>query len=222
MEPETLTVIFKGIGMILSISGGIAMGYYGFLLYKNGAGTGRDLAVFEVGQIKIKAHSVGSVVMATAFLWVWAGVALSPNIEKENGKIRVYSFNTPNYNIEAESLQTNISMPDWKVDKDPQYVTHIFKDAIHKYSSEQKNKLRLNDKPANYDPDSIKFERTQNGDYFITAKVESGSASTSLVFEPSNLEGKLVFVPKGFKNFSSKNPDPNKPTTPNPQKFPLK
>lgn len=212
MEPETLTVVFKGIGMILSISGGIAMGYYGFILYKNGAGAGRDLAAFEVGPVRIKAHSVGSVVMATAFLWAWAGVALSPNMEKENGRIRVYSLHATNYKVEAEPLLTSIAMSDWKVDRDPQHITHIFRDAIYKHSSGQKSKLKLNDKPARYDPNSIKVEQTQNGNYFVTAKVESGSAWTSLGFETSNLSGRLAFIPKCVKNTSSSNTDPNKPS----------
>ena len=33
MEPETLTIVVKGIGMVLAILGGIAIGYYGFRLY---------------------------------------------------------------------------------------------------------------------------------------------------------------------------------------------
>lgn len=74
MDPITLTVVFKGLGMLLVITGGIWIARYGFHLYKDGAGHGRDQAAFEFGELKIKAHSVGSVVMSTAFLWAFAGV----------------------------------------------------------------------------------------------------------------------------------------------------
>jgi hypothetical protein len=212
MELETLTVVFKGIGMILTISGGILIGYYGFRLYKNGVGAGRDHAVFEVGPVSIKAYSVGSVVMATAFLWAWAGVALSPNIEKDNDRIHVYSFHAANYKVETEPLLTKIPMSEWNVNKDPQQVALIFRDAIYKHPSGQRNKLELNDKPARYDPNSIKVDQTQNGKYLITAKVESGSAWTSLGFETSNISGRLAFIPKCVKNAAYSNTDPNKPS----------
>lgn len=209
MEPETLTIIFKGIGMVLALFGGIAIGYYGFRLYKDGAGTGRGSAAFEVGPVKVKAHSVGSVVMATAFLWAWAGVALSPNLEKENDRIHVYSFHAPVYKVEAESVVTTASASDWMIEKDPQKMMRVFREALRKRSPSKQYKLKLNDQPAHYDLNSIKVEQTNYGNYFVTAKVKNESSWASLSFEPTNISGQLAFVPTGVEKSSSCGSDPN-------------
>lgn len=219
MQPETLTIAFKGIGMVLTIFGGIAIGYYGFRLYKDGAGTGRDFAALEVGPVKLKARSVGSVVMATAFLWAWAGVALSPNFEKENERIHVYSFQAPDYKVDVEPVVSSVGTSDPTIERDPEQVKLIFQDAIRKQPAGQKGKLRLNDQPARYDLSSIEVEQTRYGNYLVTAKVENRSSWASLAFEATNLCGQLAFVPKGVEKSSSNDSDANQ--LPRPERLPL-
>lgn len=213
MKPETLTIIIKGVGMALAFIGGIAIARYGFRLYKDGAGMKRDLAVFEFRSFKLKAHSVGSIVMATAFLWAWAGVALSPNLEKENGRIHVYSFQSPQYKVEAEPVVSTVYASNRLVESDPQQAKRIFRDAINRESFGQKRLLRLNNQPARFDLSSIGVKQTEHGGYLVTAKVKSGSAWASLAFEPTNLCGQLAFVPKGVPDFSISS-DPNHPVKP--------
>ena len=54
MDPITLTIAFKGIGMLAAIGGGIWVARYGFHLYKDGTGSNRDRAAFEIGPVKMK------------------------------------------------------------------------------------------------------------------------------------------------------------------------
>ncbi len=212
MEPETLTIVVKGIGMVLAILGGIIMGNYGFRLYKDGVGAGRDLAVFEVGIVKLKAHSIGSIVMATAFLWAWAGVALSPNLEKENGRIHVFSFQAPGYEVEVGSVVTRLDMSNWSIKQDPRQVQGLFRDAVQKQALGQNGILKLNGQPACYDLSSVRVKQTNSGKYLVTAKVESGESWANLAFEPAMQGHQLAFVPTGVDKSSSDDSDPNQPS----------
>lgn len=117
MNEIALTVIFKGIGMLSAIVGGILIARWGVHLYKDGVGSNKDHAGFEVGPIRIKTKSVGSVVMSTAFLWAYAGVLLSPNIDKDGEKYQVTSINASDINFQSKELMVDVKSE--KVQNDP-------------------------------------------------------------------------------------------------------
>lgn len=203
MAPETLTILVKGCGMILAMFGGILVARYGFLLYKSGAGAGRDLVAFEISSIKIKAHSVGSAAICTAFLWVWAGVALSPNLEKEKDSVRVYSFRVSGNEVEAESILALARIPSQARPENPEDLVGHFRSAITGKTSAGKYALRINGEPAKYDPNSIEIENVNSGEYILTATAETASSSVNLAFEPVMWGKQLTFVPRATKNASS-------------------
>jgi hypothetical protein len=127
MKPEILIIIFKGVGMVMAFIGGIIIANYGYRLFKNGAGHKRDLIVFEYQSFKLTAHSVGSIVMASAFLWAWAGVLLSPNLERKNDSIRIFSFQTPEITVETGALSSDINVSNLNIEKKPNKLNVPFK-----------------------------------------------------------------------------------------------
>jgi hypothetical protein len=99
-------VVVKGTGMLLLIAGGLFALAWGYRLFRDGAGHGPESLALEVGDLRFSARSVGSVVMATAAFWAWAGVYISPNLEREKDTLRIYSFETSGVKIETPELAT--------------------------------------------------------------------------------------------------------------------
>lgn len=198
MDPIILTVTFKGIGMLLAIIGGILIARYGFHLYKDGAGSGRDRAAFEVGPVKIKAHSVGSVVMATAFIWAWAGVVLSPNLDKKGEEWRVYSFKTPEMSLKSLAVSAALIKPDEAIKSKPEELKKLLGFALANSETLRAGKVvELNGKPAVYDLQSIRALKSESGLYLVTMDIKTENKTATLAFEPKVQGNRVVFVPTG-------------------------
>lgn len=198
MDAITLIVAFKGVGMLLALAGGIWIARYGYHLYKDGAGMGRDQAGFEVGKVKIKAHSVGSVVMSTAFLWAWAGVTLSPNMERKGDAIRIYSMSSPMGSLEALALTTKTAQP-ISVISDPDILKALLGEAIADTTRKRSAPLaRLDGKPAFIDLSSVKVVPSGTGDYLLRTQIIAGGKTTPLMYQASLDKGAITFVPSGF------------------------
>jgi hypothetical protein len=195
-----LIITFKGVGMLLAILGGLIIARYGFRLYRDGAGSGRDQAGFEIGPIKVKAQSVGSVVMATAFLWAWAGVVLSPNLEREGETVRIYSFVTPAGDLKTQSVTTKIPAQSSALKNNPEELKKLLQKAVSN-SKETKAGVfaELNGKPASIDASLIDASKDASGDYLLSTKIKSGAESVTVVFEPKIGDSKIVFTPSSFK-----------------------
>lgn len=197
MDSITLTVVFKGLGMLLVIAGGIWIARYGFHLYKDGAGYGRDQAAFELGKLKIKAHSVGSVVMSTAFLWAFAGVLLSPNMEKNGDTIRVYSLRTPAGELEALALTTrSVDLPSIK--SDPEKLKALLGEAVvdtRRKEGSSSPLARLDGKPASIDISSIKAIPSGTGDFLLWTQVTAEGETVALKYEATLDKGSVTFIP---------------------------
>ncbi len=179
-------IIVRGLGMVLLIAGGIACLHYGFRLYRRRTGSHSDLAEFEVGPVRISAHSVGSIVMATAFLWAWAGVTVCPSLEKRNG-VTVVTSGFVWAPTDAPSASA--------VEQDPDRLQSLFRDAIKSQSGGQDGALQVDGQPAQYDPASVKIRPTEPGKYAATVMAQSGSSSVELEFKPQMVGGRLAFVP---------------------------
>lgn len=197
MQPEALTIVVRGIGMVLLIAGGLASLLCGFHVYQRGVGPKRDLAAFELGPVKLKANSVGSVVMATAAIWAWLGVSICPSIEKSANGIRVYSLQTSSNNqVKVPSFETSAWLDPSMAKTDPNQLESLFRDAVARQSWCQDNPVALDGKPARVDPNSIIAEGVGSGGYVLSARVRAGSSWVQLAFEPSITCGKVAFVPK--------------------------
>ncbi len=198
MEPVLLTIYMKGIGTILLILGGIAAIYFGFSVYKEGAGKGAGRLAFEAGPIKLKAHSVGSVIMGTAFLWALAAVWLSPNLEQKKDQIRVYSFNTwdPNFKapVFATSMPANIAET---LEADPDALKKSLKATLGDLADHGSPLVELNGKPAKFDVGSIRTLRTESGKYLLTTDLTGNGVKATVAFEPKVEKSKILFVPAG-------------------------
>lgn len=198
MDPVMLIVVFKGIGMLTAIVGGILVARYGFHLYKDGAGSGRDRAAFEAGPLKIKAHSVGSVVMASAFMWAWAGVALSPNLDKKGEEVKVYSFKTPETSIKSLAVTASLVNPNEAIKSNPEELKKLFGFALANMETSKAGKvIELNGKPAVYDLNSIRTLKSETGQYLVTTDIKTADHKATLAFEPKVQNDRVVFVPTG-------------------------
>ena len=197
MDPITLTVAFKGLGMLMVIAGGIWIARYGYHLYRDGAGHGRDQAAFEFGKLKIKAHSVGSVVMSTAFLWAFAGVLLSPNMERKGNDIRIYSMSTPTGELEALALTTKSAVPP-SLKSDPEKLKALLGEAASDTTRKGAPPLaRLDGKPASIDMASIKAIPSNNGDLQLWTQITTGDKTASLRYQAVLSKDTVTFVPAG-------------------------
>lgn len=204
MDPVTLTVIFKGAGMVLIILfGGLAV-HYGFHLYRDGAGSGRDRYAIEIGPLKATANSVGSVVMATGFLWAWAAVTISPNLDKKGDEIRVYSFETPAGELTSRELVVRV--PKHKVPPDAQLkqppslplneVKGLLQNAVKAEEAKQgKSVVYLAGKPATIDFGTLAATKGDRGNVQLTAAVKSDAKTEEISFDARVTDGKLIFVP---------------------------
>lgn len=208
-DPILLTIIFKGVAMLLAIVGGVIVARYGFHLFKDGAGHGREHIAVEVGSLKVKAQSVGSVVMATAFLWVWAGVWLSPNLDK-NG-VRVYSFKTPEMKLEslAVSIPVNPYSQNFKMNSDE--LKKLLQSALtNKVAMKGDGLVELNGRPAVFDLSSIRTLKSESGGYLVTTEVTAGEARATVAYKPKLKGRKVLFVPAGIGTPANDSQSPHK------------
>lgn len=200
MNPETLTILFKGMGMLLALVGGILVARYGYHLYRDGAGHGRDEAGFEVWNVRVKAHSVGSVVMSTAFLWGLLAVWLSPNLERAGDTVRVYSLQAPGGNVEVRELAANAEAEPKTVTSDPARLKVLLTEAVA--NTNQTPPLAplatLDGKPAVIDVLSIKAVPGESGSLLLWTLIHSDGKSASIQYQPKEEKGKVTFVPVGF------------------------
>lgn len=204
MDPVTITVIFKGFGMVLIILvGGLAV-HYGFRLYRDGAGSGKDHYAIEVGPIKATANSVGSVVMATGFLWAWAAVAISPNLDKKGDEVRVYSFETPAGELTSRELVAQIPKfsisHDVKDDNPPSLtldeIKRLLQNAVKAEEAKKgKSVVSLAGMPATIDFGTLAATKDNKGEVHLTADVKSATKTEEISFQARVNEKKLIFVP---------------------------
>jgi len=193
MVETVVTIIIRGVGMVLLIVGGIASLHYGFGLYKTRAGAQKDLAAFEIGPVKIRAHSAGSIVMATAFVWGWAGVMICPSLQKSGGTVLVTSGMVwaPSGAPSAAAVEGN-----------PGQLQSLFSEAIRNQPADPAGTVQVNGQPAQYDPSSIKVRSTEPGKYAATVTARSGSSAVEVEFKPQMVDGKLAFVPAAAEKSS--------------------
>lgn len=193
MDPILLTVAFKGTAALLVIVCGFLVARYGFYLYRDGAGSGRDKAAFEAGPIKMKAQSVGSVVMGTAFLWAWAGVVISPNLDKKGEDWNI-SFTTPDMDLKALAVTTSLSVPEDEIKREPEKLKKLFEVALAQPKTNAKS-IKLDGKLAVYDTGTIRTYKSESGSYIITTNVKSEDKAATVAFEPVVQGARVTFVP---------------------------
>ncbi|CAN7780881.1 hypothetical protein LJR296_007994 [Cupriavidus necator] len=202
MDPVILTVLFKGLGMLLVIIGGVAALRYGFHLYKDGAGTGPGDIAFELGRIKVKARSAGATVMATAFLWAWIGTTLSPNLDRRGGDIRVYSFTTPHGDLNMQALAAKVPRNGSNATKDPQKLKNLLERAVEEAGKNGRDGIvEINGQSAKVDLSAIDVTQSASGKLTLSTKVLSSKESAVVKLEPRLDSGTVTFYPTGVEVF---------------------
>jgi hypothetical protein len=194
MDAITLTVTFKGAGMVLLIIGGIYALYKGFRLYQEGAGVGKDNIILQFGKLKATGRSVGSVVMVTAFAWGGLGVMISPNLDKQGEHIKVYSFKTPQGEVTTRSIQSGVKNAA-SVAGSPEMLTKVFNRTIELELKKYGELVEVNGKPAEIDAATIKITKNLAGKVLVTASARGELQSATITFEPQAERNRIVFLP---------------------------
>lgn len=199
MDPIVLTVAFKGVAGILAILIGFLVARYGFHLYKDGVGAGRDSAAFSAGKIQIRAQSVGSVVMGTAFLWAWAGVFVSPSLNKTGSDWVVSEVK-----VRQEKLDDLVNGPPLKVGISEQFdltksdtgeLKSLLAEALNKSANRsQSMKIPNFDEFKRVSPESIQALKTESGSYILAAPIDAGSGLTRVAFTPRHTGNEIQFL----------------------------
>ena len=96
--PLTLTIGTRAVGMVLLIIGGILALWFGYRLFTSGTtASPQTRMIVQFAKLKISAHSVGPVVMATAVLWAWLGYQISPTLKTSNAGSEVAYKQSPSH-----------------------------------------------------------------------------------------------------------------------------
>jgi len=136
--------------------------------------------------------------MGTAFLWAWAGVAISPNLDKKGDDWKV-SFSAPDLNLKSLSIAASLPTADEKVKTDPEELKKLFAIALRNQESTKLEKLvKLNGSLATIDPQSIGSLKSETGQYLVTTEIKTKDRTATLAFEPKFQNSQVIFVPAGI------------------------
>jgi hypothetical protein len=213
MNPLVLSVLFKGIGMLLAILGGLMIAYYGYQIFRYGQSNKEESIVFALGKTKINARSSGAVIMATAFMWGWLGYLLKPNVEPSKAP-RVYLFSTPEFNFTSQPLPSGVRMQEHGNKISPEQLRTLFHAAALNQKTTEKSKsiLELDGKAAQIDAGTIRYLKSETGRYVLTTRVTTDDKSALVAYEPVLENGTILFIPAGVRKylpeaeFQKKNP----------------
>ena len=193
MDPVTMTVFFKGIAMILAILGGVLAILFGYKLFDRGIGQNSDDAQFEFGKVKISVKSVGGVLMGTSFLWVYAGVLLSPNLEKTGEDYRIFSFQIAGIEalIPSFSMFVSADSPEDLLGNS-ELLAEYFSRGFE--NSSLAAHTLLNGESSTFFPGSV-VVLTDDGDIRLATRLASDEAQALVYFETDYENGILTFIP---------------------------
>lgn len=200
MDPATLTIFFKGVGMFLAIGAGIATVRYGYHLYKDGAGHGKDKIAFELGNISITASSVGSVVMSTAVLWGVIAINLSPSYLQNQDSVEVTSTQSIQNLKIPELISTPVLHPEQTLGNASELksilaASHLAENETNWRVSGQH--LTFGDATMRLSPDSSSYFRNEEGKAFVLVSLQRGDERARVVFSPTvNDFGQISFRPE--------------------------
>lgn len=84
-----VTILVRAALAALLVLGGVLALYFGYRLYRTGAGLAADDTKIETKQIKINLRNVGAGVMLTAVAWAGLGYLTTPSFKSAGGDVTV-------------------------------------------------------------------------------------------------------------------------------------
>mgnify|MGYP005858600421 CR=1 FL=1 len=178
-SPVIVALLIRRVISLGLLFGAILALWYGFRLYKNGAGLGSNHIVAEYGELRVCANSIGAALMITACGWASLVVLSAPKYSNGPDGEVVEIASTGEIVIDADSIDGYVG------------ATQLFRDAV----SSSKNNLVLYGKPATVDLENISqhVRLSENGNYLIGAKVQNSNGnSVYTVFEAASEDGAKV------------------------------
>lgn len=181
-SPVIITLLIRGVISLGLLCGAILALFYGFRLFRNGAGLGSSHIVAEYGEFRVRANSIGAAVMVTAFGWASLVVWSAPTYSNELGQA-----------VQIASTG-ELSIEDGPIDGYAK-AAELFRDA----AKSPKNKLKLNGEPATIDLENVsqQVRLSPSGNFLIGAKIKNAKGkSVYTVFEAKSEGGtKVSFQP---------------------------
>jgi|WetSurMetagenome_2_1015567.scaffolds.fasta_scaffold176935_2 hypothetical protein len=198
MDEISLTIIVKGVGMVLLIFGGFAQIFVGFKLYKDGTGSIPEKSSMQFGKFRLNTNSVGSLIMGTAAIWAGFAVQMNPSIKLDHDKKEVFSFLDSPDALQLPVLKASPSnAPSEQGDLKPDQLKGYFSAAVEAASSVKGggNNLTINGKPAYFDLNNLTALTSDRGEYYVSSEIRSESAAARITYVPKFHDGKLLFMP---------------------------
>lgn len=200
MDPVILTIILRSVAAFLLIFGGYLQIRYGYKLYANEAGIQADESSFEVGNIKLRPRTVGSVVMSTAFLWAFCSLWAIPTYEKTPEWQKVFSLRNPDIDLTIPVLLSK-KIGNLNKLKDELVVLQAYRNAIEnaKSSKTEPISLKIDNKPVEIKLGSYTTNKKGKEIEEIVQEIKTSKGNLSLKFKPEIKGRKLIFVPEDVK-----------------------
>lgn len=208
MSDVTFVITIRGLFVLFLAIGAIVALILGYRLYKHGAGLGRDNVVFKYKGCEIKAGTVGSVLMITAWIWVGVGAWVCPTLNMSDGTT-IVSHNVP---LDVAPIVTYPTASVASVMSDPEMLRLHVRESIEAYTSNPNNVVALCGEPARYDPNSVEIRWSSDGWHRAEACLKSEYrefSSLKLSFNVSSHDDKIVLRPWACTRVFSPNRDPN-------------
>lgn len=201
VNPTNLTLVIRGLGLMLLIVGGIYALYAGFRIIQRER-TGSARATFKILGASFTANGIGAVVMMTAGVWAYLGVRMAPNLAMDpTGNTRVYAFVTEKGRATVPELAAVKSGPSTatleNLDRDG--VLRTFKQSVVA-TQEGPWLATVQGSPARLDLRAATAEKTADGKWQVLAPLLTGfhpqKYGALITFEPESKGGKTAFVPQ--------------------------
>jgi hypothetical protein len=195
MNSAMITVIIHGVlAFCLAVGGWLAL-RYGFVLFREGHGTGRSGASIAFGKLfKASANSVGAVLMITAVAWGWLAVTALPNYSSPQERV-AYTFHTPTGDVKVPELSV-ASNDATNVTIEPAQLLPDFKLVVAKANQSHKLTPTISGHSAPFDLDSVRYFTDSAGKGSFSTKFMTDGESALVTYRALKSGDKIVFMPE--------------------------
>ena len=212
MNSAMLTVIVHGLLAIGLVIGGILALRYGFVLFREGPGTGRSAATISFGRaFKATANSVGAVLMITAVGWGFLAVTALPNYKSPQEQV-AYIFNTPSGVVKAPEL--SLAGAAWTAAHGKGELLGHFREVLNDANRRGHLAPAISGQVGTFDSAKA-YVRNVSGKITFEAPVQAGADSAALTYRAITRDGITVFRPEAAEVTSAA--AENKSPTENPK-----
>lgn len=200
MDPVTLTIAIRGLGLLFLVLGGVYALRRGFHIIQTGRGD-RSRATFKFLGLSSTASGVGAVIMMTAVGWAYLGVRMAPNLAMDkSGMTKVYAFATANGQVTVPELAVATHRMGEATRTANAFDAGELRNMFSRAVSASHGDATLQGAPAMIDASAASVAKNRAGQYELSAPLRSSGniavKEAQITFAAENRGGATVFVPQ--------------------------